>query len=268
MATKHPTKPRRALLQEASDPATDPERLRHLVDHEDVEDAVLRAAWKNPSLPEDVWRETLLRGEPEAWANPVAPIYLLTWTSASEEEENDLPNSARWATEALWEAPERCSPEGKVLLAAKVQEFWATSKYYTDAMMGFLGWWAQAKGDGSAEHREVVRITILCVRTVRFEMEPGLTDEDCEALDLLEAWAAGGQDRRDEAEDLAHLQVISDTVQFAQDPSHGPENALFELRETVLGGQKVTDFERAEAEYERQMTDLIRRARPLPPVVD
>jgi hypothetical protein len=44
------------------------------------------------------------------------------------------------------------------------------------------------------EHREVVRILVLCVRTA-----PNLTTEDRQALDLLEAWSAGGEDRRKEA---------------------------------------------------------------------
>jgi hypothetical protein len=265
MSTKRPTTPRLTPLEEAADPATDPERLRKIARLND--DDVKRAAWKNPSVPEDVWRDAFLEGFPESWANPMAPFYVLAWTPQSEEEKDDVFKSARWATQALWETPGRCSPEGKVLILAKVQEWWATSEAPLD-MMNFLGWWAQAKGDGSTEHLEVVRLTVQCVRTVRFEMLLGLTDKDGQALDLLEAWSTGGKDRRNEAQALTDSSAVTDTVRFALDSSHGPENALWEAQETVVDRQEDRDPENALIEYERHLAGVIRRERPLPPVVD
>lgn len=71
------------LLKEASNPSTDPQRLRELVDHED--EAIYGAAWRNPSLPEDILRQALLGGFLEAWSNPMASLYVLTWTPREDD---------------------------------------------------------------------------------------------------------------------------------------------------------------------------------------
>jgi hypothetical protein len=259
MATKRPAKPGRTPLQEASDPATDPERLLELAWH--VKEDVQRAARRNPSVPEDAWREVLLHGWPEAWANPMAPFYLLAWTP-HEDDPFTLAQAARVAAQVLWGNPEQCSPEGKALIAAKIEEWWATSEL-ADDMVGFLGWWAEAKGIHSPENREAVRILLLCVRTVSHP-----TDEDRQALDLLEAWAAGGQDRRKEAEALAESQAVKDVVEFARDPSDSPRCAIYEVLEVVASDKEGREREEARAEHQRLLADLIRRERPLPPVVD
>jgi hypothetical protein len=240
-------------LDEATDPTTDPERLGQLAYHEDLE--VHRAAMRNPSLPEDVWREALLDGEPEAWSNPMAPFYILAWTPRNENDPYTPVYAARLATEVLWEAPERCSPEGKALIAAKIQEWWATSE--DETMIAFLGGWVRAKGSDSIEHKEVMRITILCVRT-----DLNLTAEDRQALDLLEAWAAGGKKRHDEANFLASTKAVKDTILFARNISLGPGYAYFQVVENFLVGKQGT-----KEECYRFLTDLIRKAMPLPPVV-
>jgi hypothetical protein len=242
-------------LKEAADPATDPERLRELADHKDK--AVRRAVWRNPSLPEDVWRNVFLEGGPEAWANPMTPLYVLTWTPR-QDDEFTLEAGARWATDMLWREPTRCSPEGKALLATKVQAWWATSENVRDMMM-FLGWWCRYDGTRSAKHLEVLRILILCVRTA-----PDLTDEDRDALDLLKSWCAGGEDRCKEAEDLASSDAVKDTVSFALDCEHSPWNAIYEMLWAVDGNGGAS----AKAEHERLLADVIRHARPLPPVVE
>jgi hypothetical protein len=248
MATNRPVKPHRTLLEEAADPATDPERLRELANiNGGVE--VQRAAWRNPSLPEDLWREVLLEGYPEAWANPMAPLYVLTWTPR-QDKPSDLESGARWAAYALWEDPGRCSPEGKALLASKLTEWWTTSQSPTQMMM-LLGWWAQ-KGDGSVEHLEVVRITVLCVR-----MAPDLTDEDRRALDILEAWATGGEDRRNEARDLPSSIAVKNAWRVAVDSSTGPSFTIYELLRCLASRE----------EPQRLLADVIRREMPLPPVV-
>jgi hypothetical protein len=161
----------------------------------------------------------------------------------------------------LWETPERCSPEGKVLLNAKVQEGWASCASTSD-MMSLLGEWVYVKGDGSVEHREVLRIVILCVRTT-----PNLTTEDRQTLDLLEAWTAGGQDRRKETEALASSEAVKGTVRFALDPSYPTWEAIRELYKIVTANKQGQERKEASAEHQRRLTNLIRRERPLPPVV-
>jgi hypothetical protein len=257
MATKRPAKPRLSPLQEATDPTTAPERLRELGLYHDQ--GVRRAVWKNASLPEEVWREVLLRGEPEPWANPMAPIYLLTGIY----DFKNLHNAARWATGESWRNPDpdRCSPEGKALIAAKLQEWWATSESAEDMML-FFGLWAYTNGKDSAEHREVVRITVLCART-----SPDLTTRDHEALDLLDAWSQGGVDERKKAQTLSSAQSIKDTFQFALDPHYMPWSLYDNLMKAVSSGKQGIERKEAMDEHSRLLADLIRRERPLPPVV-
>lgn len=247
-------------LQEAADPSTDPERLRDLVEHgdddEDKDWAVYQAAIRNPSVPEDVWRMALLRGRPEAWSNPMAPLYLLAWTPR-QDDPNVLERGARYATFPLWREPDRCSLEGKALLGAKVQAWWTTSENAVN-MMELLGWWAAAKENESVEHLEVLRILVLCVRTA-----PNLTPNDRQALDLLEAWSAGGADRRKEAYFLVDSEAVKCTIRFAWKSSKGPWIAMYE----VLGTIRHTAGEQAGNEHDRLMADVIRGAMPLPPVV-
>jgi hypothetical protein len=239
-------------LQEASDPTTALERLGELAQHKEV--AVRQTAWRNPSLPEDVWREILLEGEPEAWANPMAPFYILTWTQR-EEDVRSLEDAAYFVTHTLFFEPERCSPEGKALLASKMQEWWATCESVGD-MMRSLGWWASVNSEGSFEHREVVRLLVLCVRTA-----PDLTADDRQALDLLAAWSEGGEDRRKEGYALASSKAITETHKFAQKLARSPWGAIFRVLEAVQGraGNQARD------EHSRILADLIRQERPLPP---
>jgi hypothetical protein len=188
----------------------------------------------------------------------MAPLYLLTWTPR-QDDPSTLGQEARWATARLWEAPERISSEGKALLAAKVQEWWATSESAED-MMWFLRGWAQ--GEGSPEHREVVRLLVLCVRTV-----PDLTDKDRQALDLLEALAAGGEDQRKKAYDLAESMAVQLVTDFAQDLLIDPALTVEEVTKNVASSKKGMGYKEAKAEHKRFLADLIRQAMPLPPVV-
>jgi hypothetical protein len=238
------------LLKEATDPATDPERLRVLAYHED--EAVQRAAWRNPSLPETVWRWALLEGNPEAWANPMAPLYVLAWDDPSTFE-----SAARWATYELWQDPERCSSEGKALLAAKVQEGWTTSINTID-MLWLLGKWVQAKGNGSPEHREVVRILVRCVRTA-----PNLTDKDRQALDFLKTWCMGGEYQIKESYELAFSTVVKSVIKFSDDFC-SPE--WYAVQDILVAVERQAGKE-ARAEHERLLADLIRQEMLLPPVV-
>lgn len=245
-------------LQEATDPATDPERLRELVWHDNRE--VRRAVFRNPSVPEDVWRKFLLRGDPEAWDNPMAPFYLLAWTP-HKDDPSTLEHGARRAMFDLWGDPERCSPEGKALLNAKVQAWWATSEN-APSMMELLGLYAKAKDKGSAEHRQVVSLLVHCVRTA-----PRLTDGDRQALDLLEAWTMGGENPNNKAKGLAASQAVKDTVLFARDSRNSPWYTINKVLQAVASDKEGAKRQGAIAEHERLLADVIRREMPLPPVV-
>jgi hypothetical protein len=104
----------------------------------------------------------------------------------------------------------------------------------------------------------VVRITVLCVRTA-----PNLTPKDRRALKFLEAWCAGGEDRRIQAETSASSQAVTDTALFAQS-SFSPWNAVYEMLSAV---GRMADNE-AKDEQSSMLADLIRRERPLPPVAE
>jgi hypothetical protein len=107
------------------------------------------------------------------------------------------------------------------------QEWWATSESADHMMFHFLGGGPRQRATDQPEHREVVRILVLCVRTT-----PNLTDEDHQALDLLEAWTAGGEDRRKKAETLASSKAVMDTCSLLlKGFSSNPWNAIFEVLE-------------------------------------
>jgi len=260
MTTNSSTTPDRDPLEEAVDPTTDPERLRHLAVQEGME--VRWAVLKNPAVPEDVWRKALLEGDPEAWSNPMAPIYLLGW-SPQPGDWRTLEEAARKATYRLWVTPERCSPDGKVLLNVQIMNWWAASVSAED-MMDFLWFWAYVKGNGSEEHKAVVRLLVRCLRTM-----PDLSAKDRQALDLLDAWGASSGDQRRETEALQVSFPVKRTVRFAAGP-YPWSNARFaisELLNEVTVGKEGKEREEAKTEHDRLLADLIRRGMPLPPQV-
>ena len=261
MATRHHENPRQTLLEEAADPETDPERLRHLAKH--AAKAVERVVIQNPVVPEDVWRKALLEGDPEAWSNPMAPIYLLVW-SPQPGDWRTIEDGARRAAIYLWENPDRCSPDGKVLINCKILEWWAYSVSALH-MIEYIQSWASAKGTESEEHKALVRLLVLCVRTV-----PNLTAEDRQALDLLDAWCAGGEDRSREAQALASLNVVLLTVLAAINPSgsHISWGVIYDVLESVAVGKEWNESKKAKAEHDRLLADLIRKEMPLPPLVE
>lgn len=259
MATKRPTKPRRTLLQEATDPATAPERLRELARHH--KESLRREIWKNPSLPEDVLHDALVGGNPEAWDNPMAPLHVLTWTPRESDQDITIEDAAFHAMKDLWTDSTRCSSESKLLIASKVQEWWVTSER-SSIMMHFLGVWAKVKGNGSSEHREVLRILLLCVRTA-----PNLTLRDIQAIEILEAWSVGGEDRRNKADELAFSKSVEDAVNFAINSFYDPGNAAYEVLDAFLKNKEIMDSQQAKVEHQRLLADLIRQEMPSPPVV-
>jgi hypothetical protein len=169
------------LLQEASDPSTDSERLRELARHED--DVVMKAAWMNPSLPEDAWRAGFLDGYPEAWANPMAPIYLLTWTPR-EDDDSFLEDATRWATGFLWETPSRCSIEGKTLIATKFTEWWSEMEFdLPEFSLSLLTFFAKDNDEGEDGFCRILRLTAERLKKIE-----NLTGKDIRALEIFEDW--------------------------------------------------------------------------------
>jgi len=258
MATRYTKNPRRTLIQEAADPATDTERLRYLANHKREE--VRLAAIQNPGVPEDVWRKALLEGLPEAWSNPMAPIYLLGW-SPQPGDRRTLKEAACHAMCTVWKLGKQVSPDGKSLLNSKILEWWVTSVSAPN-MMDFLWNWSYGK---YCEHRDVVRLFVLCVRTV-----PILNAKDRQALDLLEAWCTGQEEKLNEAKTLSyscsHLVLV--TIDLASNPSSwsNVQYIISELNEIVaFHKKKGVDLEEAVAEHDRLLADLIRREMPLPP---
>jgi hypothetical protein len=96
---------------------------------------------------------------------------------------------------------------------------------------------------------------------------PNLIAEDRQALDLLEAWSQGGQDRREETEALASSYAVKNNLAFAQDSSINPRHAIFEVLEVVASDKEGKERQEARVDHERLLVDLIRREMPLPPVV-
>jgi hypothetical protein len=258
MATKRPAKPRMDPLQEAADPATAPERLRQLTGIL-VDEAVRQVAWRNPSLPEDVWRTALLQGKPEAWANPMAPIYLLTWTPREDDPQN-LDWGARWATKALWSDPERCSAEGKVLLATKNQEWWGTSDESLD-MMYHLGLWAEANRKDLQKHREVVRILALCV-----QMDPHLMAEERQILDLFKDPNRSAEDLTDKIKTLTISDSFNHFMKFAKTPYQRAWYAWSAVDQAIKSF--AHDGDESIAKHSQFLANLIRQEMPLPPEVE
>jgi len=232
--------------------------LRYLANHK--REDVRLAAIQNPGVPEDVWRKALLEGLPEAWSNPMAPIYLLVW-SPQPGDQMTLKDATYWTAIRLLKNPARCSPDGKVLLNVQLINWWAAS-VSAWTMMSYIWKWASTKPNGSDEHKAVVRITVRCVRTI-----PDLPARDRQALDLLDAWGAGGEDRRGEAYFLASLTSVLTTTQFAQNPSifYDGWDLIANVLRKVTVGKEGTERKEAKAEQNRLLADLIRREMPLPP---
>jgi hypothetical protein len=262
------------LIQEASDPETDPERLRKLAQHS--HSSVFQSAWRNPSLPEDAWYKALLRGQPEPWDNPMAPFYLIALATPSYDVFY-MEEGARWATYRLWKNPERCSAEGKELLAAKIIEWWSTSES-ASMMMEFLGFWAHTHGPGSQAHRDTVRIIVQCVRTI-----PNLTPSDLNALKYLEEWSkeALGQDGLAKAAKLAFSKPVKALAEFANYslneenqplPKFGIDQVILEVIECFVSETSNNfygkDFHEDEENHSRFLADLIRREMPVPPTAE
>jgi hypothetical protein len=247
-----------SLIQEASDPETDPERLQELANSR--KDSVRRAAWQNSNLPEEVWRNALLEGHPEAWDNPMAPFYLLAWTPR-EKDPQTLEFAARSATSTLWREPERCSTDGKVLIATKVMEWWATSKSTQD-MIGFLVELVQVHGIGSREHKQLIRILVKCVRTT-----PNLTPEDLDLLNSIEQWSKGLHQNPPNVFLVNYQVPVTHTYLSINYPISNPRIAIYNVVRSSVK-KMVQSYPEAKAEHNRFLAELIRQEMPVPPTAE
>jgi hypothetical protein len=258
MATKRPPKPRRTPLQEASDPATDPERLDELTEEENP--SIRRAAWRNPSLHEDTWRWIFSRGTPEAWANPMAPIYVFAWTPKDDGEKDVPERSARLACIYLMKEPGRSSNEGKSLINSVLVEWWGKSMNLNH-MLSHLMDAAFVEGAGHPRHRQVVRAMVRLVRETI-----GLAREDSEALDILERWSEGEEvDLDQELSTRSNLRDVKNIFIYANNPSYPMARLAVTL--DSLAKEKMSKGLPSSVAYEevhRHMADLLRDLFPMP----
>jgi hypothetical protein len=258
MATKRPAKSRRTPLQEALDENTDPERLRELVSHKDLE--VRRAALSNPSVPEDIWRQKLLSLHPAAWNNPMAPFYILAWVD-DEDEDRSIQNVARKTVPWVLSHPELSSPQAKQLISAKVIEWWATSKD-GPKMMFYLEKFYDPKENG-AEHRQLVEVAILCVSTF-----PHLSLDDTAALSILKEWVQGKENSPQRALKLAKNVLVQRCIYFALDPDLPVADLIGDVScEVARETARESEFFETSAKHDEVLADVIRDAMPTPPVL-
>ena len=73
---------------------------------------------------------------------------------------------------------------------------------------------------GSPSHRRLVILCCMCART-----DPTLTDRSVSSLDLIEAWAHGGEDRRDEALILSNISSAAIAYQVSRVACDGADSA-------------------------------------------
>lgn len=131
----------------------------------------------------------LRSGDPEAWDSPLTPLVLLE----APGDPAVLAGAQRCAERLIAAPHQEASEAVRPVLAA-----WWRNETDAREMLRYLGRLAVAAGDGSREHRRAVLLACLCARTA-----PCLPTESARALDLVEAWAWGGQDRRRVAHKIA-----------------------------------------------------------------
>jgi hypothetical protein len=265
-----PSKMLERWIQEASDPETDPERLRALANSS--KEVVRKFAWKNPNLPEDAWRKALLNGEPGPWANPMAPFYLFAWTPR-DDDRRTLEQAALVATERLLGNIHSCSLEVKELLAAKVIEWWDHSESGKD-MVKFLELFVH--GLGSLSHKEMVRILVLCLQAT-----PNINSKEIQALDFLEKWSKdplekwsnGHEPNLDNAQNLVSSpSPVKSAVYYAIQgidsiPFHAIDDALKSVASKRSSNISSKDYNEAISNHDRLLANLIRQEMPVPPTV-
>lgn len=149
-----------------------------------------------PSLPSELWRERFLAGWPEAWDSPQAPLQILCWESR-EGDFRGPEDGAIDAALALASDPYRSGPEGISRIREELARCW-TRENDAGKMLDHIARLAFVAGEGSAAHRIATLLACLCART-----SPHLPTKSARAIDLTEAWALGGDDRRKEACEMA-----------------------------------------------------------------
>jgi hypothetical protein len=247
------------LLQEASDPATDPERLRQFANSR--LHGIKNAAWKNPSLPESTWWSILVN--PEAWDNPMASLYLLTESHPDSKATKRY--GARTSTIALMSAPERASEEAKSLLDSILLEWW-NSTVSPYGMLEYLGNWASFKRFCSERHRKVVDILRLILQK---EWRTGMVEERM-VLSAMEDFYKGNCNKS-LLEDLSRedlLQCYQDAILYTLDLQEDPSYSLRALIQFLANdaAAKGEAYDEAARRYMEAFANLIRREMPTPPL--
>jgi hypothetical protein len=119
-----------------------------------------------------------------------------------------------------------------------------------------LGRLAEMAGDGSPEHRRAVLVACRCART-----DPRLSEPGAHALDLIEAWALGGEDRRGEAFTIAVN---------ADDAAESAAVAALRVRNNANNchnaASETADWASDAEAHLRALADLIRATVPVVPL--
>lgn len=247
------------LLQQAADPATDPERLREFAISKF--EGLKQAAWKNPSLPESTWWSILVN--PEAWDNPMASLYLLV---ANHPDPRMAKNyGARQSSIFLMKDPTRASEQAKLLLDSVLLEWW-NSTVSPYGMVEYLAEWASFKGFCGERHQKVVGLLRLILQ------EDGRVKmvNEKKALSAMEAFSKGDCNKdvltRLTMEDLT--QWYQDAVLYTLDILNDPSYSLRALIQDLANEATETGdpYDEAARRHMEAFANLIRREVPTPPL--
>jgi hypothetical protein len=247
------------LVHEASDPTTSPEQLRKLA-RSKVEQ-IRQAAWKNPSLPEDVWWSFL--ENPETWDNPMATLYLFLGNHPDPSMTKIY--RAMQAIFKLMKDPLRASEEAKLLMDSILMEWWNStpSPYH---MLHYLSNWASFQRVCGERHRIVVGVLRVILQK---HWQEGMVKEK-KALYAMDDFSKGNCNRKN-LQQLSQEKFptfYSEAIQYMLDHT---TDASYSIRELIaeLAAQREEHGEpyaESERRYMEDFANLIRSEIPNPPL--
>jgi hypothetical protein len=251
----------RKLEREASDPATDPTRLKDLAGHHFA--AVSSAAKKNPSLLMEDLRTFLLEGKPDAWDNPMAPLLLLAWTPLPSDNYETLEVSSARCIYELIQNPNVVSAEAKELISAKTIEWWNSNQAPLQ-MFSYLSWWYKRPFRGEELRRKVVHVYVLFAKTI-----PNLSAEERSFLERMETWSDGRVQKFPSSIVGSIRQEMQSIVNFAQGKSPTAGDLSHYVCSVVAEHlNDPNEYLDVYIEHEQRLLEIFRREIPVPPLAN
>lgn len=132
----------------------------------------------------------------------------------------------------------------------------------------WMAWWLGAlgarAGQGSPEHRRAVLVACLCARTA-----PRLPAESLRALDLIEAWAWGGEDCLEDARQMAYAASVAYAATYAAAyAAYAAANAANAAADAAANAYaaNAAAWHNARRDHLAALADLIRAAVPVVPL--